>query len=299
MVVRVINEIERSSEPSRRERFGRGARKFKGKNAILFGLTVCLAGAILYILLDQYSNKRVPVLVNTAVEPALQDRRRGRDAGGSARSTRMPDRWQLIGRGAGRKRTTSLRRKASMGARDGAAIDSRDPEMSKATEIHVATGLSDSQVKAVAAEVDTRVEPKFNALAATMGSHLDQKVQEITAQNRLTEAQLASLKTELVQSVKVALEEERLRNQQLWKENVMYRDLFYKSAELNQDLIALYAGRAKDDHALGNAVKVVPQLFTLKVWQNKDDKNQYLRLLSRYQEITSESQRLNDSQGQP
>jgi hypothetical protein len=307
MVVRVINEIERPLEPARRGRFGRGVRRVTGKNAVLFALTLGLSGAIFYILLQEYPKRQVPVLVNTAVEPALQriDARVDETLAQIGQIDQdVRTRLQTIGDNTGGRPETD--RAAPPEARpwvlhaDGLQpINSRDPDMSKATEIHIATGLSDNQIKAVATEVNTQVGPRLNALADTMGSHLDEKVEELTAQNKLTEAQLASLKADLVQSVKGVLEEERVRNQQLWQQNVVYRDLFHKSLELNQDLIALYAGKARDDHALGNAIKVIPQLFTLKVWQNKDDKSLYTQLLSRYQDITSESQRVSDVPGQP
>ena len=307
MVVRVINEIERLPDPSWRERFGRRTGRLTVKNVILFSLMICLSGVLFYVLLDGYagawhSPEPVTVAATTPVSPTVDPAIQRIDARMDETLAKIDQidqnvrtRLQTLDDNAGGRPETDHvappeTRPWVLYTEGFQAVDSRDPEMSKATEIHVAAGLSDSQVKALAAEVDTRVEPRFNALADKMGSHLDQKLQEIASQNRLSDTELTSLKAELIQSVNGALQDEIARNQQLWEDNATYRVLFERSLALNQDLIALYAGRTRDDHAVGNVLKVVPKLFTLQVWQNKDDGNQYLQLLSRYEAIATQSQ---------
>lgn len=299
MVVRVINEMERLPEPSWRARFGTRAGILTGKNVILFGLTVFAAGLVLYVVLESYSSARsVPGLVNTAVEPALQKMDDRVDETLARIDQNVRTSLQTLGDEVGglpetdRAVTGPQTRPWVLHTEGLQTIDSRDPEMNKATEIHVAAGLSDDQVKTLATEVDTRVDSKLTALVAKVDSHLDQKLQEIASRNELTNSQLASLKTELTESVNVVLHEEMARNQELSRDNAIYRVLFHRSLDLNQDLIALYAGQAKDDHAIGNVLKVVPKLFTLQVWQNRDKQDEYLRLLSRYGEITTDGQRV-------
>ncbi len=320
MVVRVINEIERLPDPSWRERLSRRIGRPGIRNVILFGLTVCVSGVLLYVLLDGYAGAwHVPARVTVAMapsvtppvdppaDPAIQ-RIDARVDGALARVSQIDQdvrtRLQsLEGNAGGRPETDRVAppetRPWVLHSEGLQAIDSRDPETSKTTEIHVAAALSDSQVETLATEVDTRAEPRFNALANKLGSHLDQKLEEIASENRLSNAQLTALKVELVQSVSGALQDERARNQQLWEDNATYRVLFERSLDLNQDLIALYAAKTKDNHAIGNVLRVVPKLFTLQVWQNKDDGSQYLQLLSRYEAIATESQEISGSAGLP
>lgn len=175
-------------------------------------------------------------------------------------------------------------------------IDSRNPEVSKATEIYIGTDLSDTQVNKLANKIDEQVTPKLNEMMARVDSRLDEKIAEIAARHELTATELSSLKTELTQSLNVALREEIARNQELWQNNVTYRVLYHRSVDLNQDLFGLYAGKVKDDHALGNIVKVVPKLFTLQVWQNRDNDSEYLRLLARYEELQNDSRQVKDDE---
>jgi hypothetical protein len=171
-------------------------------------------------------------------------------------------------------------------------LDSRNPEMSKATEIYVGTDLSDAQVNKLANKIDEQVAPKLSELVARVDSRLEEKMAEIAARHALTAEELSSLKTELTRSLNVTLREEIARNQELWQNNATYRVLYHRSVDLNQDLIGLYAGKTKDDHAIGNILKVVPKLFTLQVWQNRDSDDQYLRLLARYEELQSDSRQI-------
>jgi hypothetical protein len=171
-------------------------------------------------------------------------------------------------------------------------IDSRNPEMSKATEIYVGTDLSDAQVNKLANKIDEQVAPKLSELVARVDSRLEEKMAEIAARHELTAEELSSLRTELTRSLNVTLRDEIARNQELWQNNATYRVLYHRSVDLNQDLIGLYAGKTKDDHAIGNILKVVPKLFTLQVWQNRDNDDQYLRLLARYEELQSDSRQI-------
>jgi hypothetical protein len=171
-------------------------------------------------------------------------------------------------------------------------IDSRSPEVSKATEIYIGTDISGPQVDALAARLNEQVSPKLDDLVAKVDSRLDEKLAVIGEQHKLTAEQMSLLRAELTRSVGVILKEEMTRNQELWRDNVTYRILYHRSLDLNQDLFALYAGKVKDDHALGNIAKVVPKLFTLQVWQNKDQEDQYTVLLSRYQELLADSQQV-------
>jgi len=171
-------------------------------------------------------------------------------------------------------------------------LDSRNPEMSKATEIYVGTDLSDAQVNKLANKIDEQVAPKLSEMVARVDSRLEEKMAEIAARHELTAEELSSLKTELTRSLNVTLREEIARNQELWQNNATYRVLYHRSVDLNQDLIGLYAGKTKDDHAIGNILKVVPKLFTLQVWQNRDNDDQYLRLLARYEELQSDSRQI-------
>jgi len=171
-------------------------------------------------------------------------------------------------------------------------IDSRNPEMSKATEIYVGTDLSDAQVNKLANKIDEQVAPKLNELVARVDSRLEEKMAEIAARHELTAEELSSLKAELTKSLNVTLREEIARNQELWQNNATYRVLYHRSVDLNQDLIGLYAGKTKDDHAIGNILKVVPKLFTLQVWQNRDNDDTYLRLLARYEELQNDSRQI-------
>jgi hypothetical protein len=171
-------------------------------------------------------------------------------------------------------------------------IDSRDPKMTEATEIYVGTDLSDTQVNKLANKIDERVSPKLNELVARVDSRLEEKMAEIAARHALTAEELSSLKTELTRSLNVTLREEIARNQELWQNNATYRVLYHRSVDLNQDLIGLYAGKTKDDHAIGNVLKVVPKLFTLQVWQNRDNDDTYLRLLARYEELQNDSHQM-------
>lgn len=307
MVVKVISEtVNAPDRPSRERRKGRVAglaRKVSKRQVIVFGFGIFLGAGVLYILLGaQASAKDVPTRVDRDVDPALQriDARvdealrridntvraslQTMNGGGLPSTDRPVDQenrpWTIHGQG--------LR-----------TVDSRDSEVDQATEIYVSTDVSEEQVRALAAAVDGRVDPKLDELMTRVDSRLEQQFKELVSRHGLTDSEISALKLELNESVGVVLRDEMARNQGLWQANATYRVLFQRSLDLNQDLIALYAGVVKDDHALGNVVKVVPKLFTLQVWQNRDDQEEYLRLLTRYEELATGGYKMDQEKPEP
>jgi len=97
-------------------------------------------------------------------------------------------------------------------------------------------------VNKLANKIDEQVIPKLDEMMARVDSRLDEKIAEIAARHELTATELSSLKTELTQSLNVALRAEIDRNQELWQNNVTYRVLYHLSVDLNQDQFGLYAG---------------------------------------------------------
>lgn len=307
MVVKVISESVGLPERPPRAGLGKKVRKLVGrlnpKNAIVLSLGICLGAAILFLLTTTYSSAKDAAMpgdgaagpaldkIDARVDEALRriddSMRAGlqtMNGGGlpsTDRATVREDRpWTISGQG--------LR-----------TVDSRDSDVRQATEIHVSTDLSEQQVKALAAAVDEQFAPTLNAVMAKVDAHLDRQFKDIAARHGLTDSELSALKLELNESVGVVLRDEMTRNEQLWQDNAAYRVLFQRSLDLNQDLIALYAGSVKDDHALGNVVKVVPKLFTLQVWQNRDNQEEYLRLLSRYEELATGGYRMDETKAEP
>jgi len=312
-MVRVISETVRLPEPESNEKSGKRRGRLIGRSTIIFCCLLLVVGAVLYVVLDgrllaqilpapaapvvvpaAVVTLPVPAVTETSVDPVLEriDARvdealsRIDQIDQNVRTSLQTSKDALAG-------VPQTDRAPAPGARpwvlhgDGLkAIDSRDPEVNKTTEIHVSTELSDDQVKTLAAEVGTQFDPKLDTLLARVDSRLGQEFQEMAARHKLTDAQLVSLKTELTHSVGVVLQEEMTRNEELSENNATYRVLFQRSLDLNQDLIGLYATQCEGDHAIGNVLKVVPKLFTLQVWQNRDSSAEYLRLLTRYEELT-------------
>ena len=307
MVVKVISEtVDATDRPPRERRKGGVARlagRVSKRQVIVFAFGIALGAGVLYILLDaQASAKDVPTRVDGGADPALEriDARvdealrridntvraslQTMNGGGLPSTDRPVDPenrpWTIHGQG--------LR-----------TVDSRDSEVDQATEIHVSTDVSEEQVRALANAVDGQVDPKLDELMTRVDSRLEQQFKELVSRHGLTDSEISALKLELNESVGVVLRDEMARNQELWQDNATYRVLFQRSLDLNQDLIALYAGSVKDDHALGNVVKVVPKLFTLQVWQNRDDQGEYLRLLTRYEELATGSYEMDHEKSEP
>ncbi len=307
MVVKVISETVSAPDRPPRERLTARVTGLAGRvskrSVIVFGVGIALGAGVLYVLLGgRVSAMDAVMRANGSADPALEQidarvdealRRidntvraslQTMNGGGlpstdraAARETRP---WTIHGRG--------LR-----------TVDSRDSEVDQATEIHVSTDLSEEQVSALAAAVDGQFVPKLDELMTRLDSHLEQQFKDLASRHGLTDSEISALKLELNESVGVVLREEMARNQDLWQDNATYRVLFQRSLDLNQDLIGLYAGVVKDDHALGNVVKVVPKLFTLQVWQNRDDRDEYLRLLTRYEELATGSYNMDRAESEP
>jgi hypothetical protein len=307
MVVKVISESVSLPERPPRAGLGKRVRRLFGglnpKNALVLSLGICLGAAILFLLTTTYSSaKDVITPGDAAVGPAL-DRI---DARMDEALRRIDDSMRvglqtMNGGGLPSTDRAAVRedRPWTISGEGLRTVDSRDSDVRQATEIHVSTDLSEQQVKALAAAVDEQFVPKLNAMMAKVDSHLDQQFKDIAARHGLTDAELSALKLELNESVGVVLRDEMTRNEELWEDNATYRVLFQRSLDLNQDLIALYAGSVKDDHALGNVVKVVPKLFTLQVWQNRDNQEEYLRLLGRYEELATGGYRMDETKAAP
>lgn len=310
-MVRVISETVRLPEPESNEKSGKRVRRLIGRSTIIFCCLMLVTGAILYVVLDGrliaqiVPAPAVPAVVVTAPAPAVA--KPSADPVLERIDARVDEALSRIDQIDKNVRTGLQTSKDALGGlpqTDRApapgtrpwvlhgeglkAIDSRDPEVNKTTEIHVSTELSDEQVETLAMEVGTQFDPKLNTLV----SRLDEKFQEMAARHNLTDAQVESLKTELTHAVGVVLQEEMARNEELAENNATYRVLFQRSLDLSQDLIGLYATQCESDHAIGNVLKVVPKLFTLQVWQNRDSSAEYLRLLARYEELSLTGQEL-------
>lgn len=325
MAARTINEPIEFPEQPWRDDEGRSSGWRRGRSVLLSLVLILLSGGSVYVLMEARLRARsVPPVAEEAIdptvqkieamEPALQKIEAVQPALQqiNARVEEALQRIDMIDRNVRASLETIAGEPGGRPETDGAAaeenrpwvlrgeglqdIDSRDPATSQATEIHVATSLSEEQIEALATEIDGQFGPKLDSLVAKVDSGLDEKFREIARRHQLTDAQLVSLKAELTQSMDVFLREEAHRNEQLAEENARYRVLFEKSLTLSQDLIALYAGRIRNDHALGNVLKVVPKLFTLQVWENRDNKNQYLQLLERFREL---SEAHPEASGQP
>ncbi len=313
-MVRVISETVRLPEPESNARSGKRVGRLIGRSTIIFCCLMLVTGAILYVVLDGRLIAQIlpapaaPAVVVTAPAPATAEvpvapvlERI------DARVDEALSRIDQIDQNVRTSLQTSKDALASLPQTDRApasgarpwvlhgeglkTIDSRDPEVNKTTEIHVSTELSDDQVETLATEVGEQFDPKLNALVA----RVDEKFEAIAARHNLTDAQLVSLRTELTHAVGVVLQEEMARNEELAENNATYRVLFHRSLDLSQDLIGLYATQCEGDHAIGNVLKVVPKLFTLQVWQNRDSSAEYVRLLARYEELTITGEELTEA----
>ncbi len=292
MVVKVISETVSAPDRPPRERLtARLAGRVSKRNIIVFGFGIVLGAGVLYVLVGgRVGAVDLVTRANGSADPALEQIDARVDEALRRIDNTVRASLQTMNGGGLPSTDRAAAREARPWTIHGQGlrtVDSRDSEVDQATEIHVSTDLSEEQVSALAAAVDGQFVPKLDELMTRVDSRLEQQFKDLASRHGLTDSEISALKLELNESVGVVLREEMARNQELWQDNATYRVLFQRSLDLNQDLIGLYAGIVKDDHALGNVVKVVPKLFTLQVWQNRDDQDEYLRLLTRYEELAT------------